>query len=129
MLLRTFSQYVFNLFCYLKIDYNNVEFHGESFKSGPGFWFCREVAEEVENYKSSGDSQASKTLLSQIPRKSQCLNFIPAEIEYVQKILLPAILQNTVCSYLSMYTRFFLWQLSDPCLKLASNLHKCPHDF
>ena len=30
------------------------------FKSGPGFWLCREVPEKVENYKFCGNCRSRK---------------------------------------------------------------------
>ena len=56
---------------FLKIVLKNVKFNGAFFKSGPGFWFWREVPEKVENYKFFGNSrsrnlQIRTVILSQI---------------------------------------------------------------
>ena len=65
-----------SVYSYLKIDLNNVEFCGKSFRNGPGFCFCRSRGcRNSQNYKSSGNSQSSKAtnlavILNQIPQKS-----------------------------------------------------------
>ena len=45
LLPQTFLKYS-NPFLYLIIDLKNMKCHGAFFKSGPGFWFCQEVAEK-----------------------------------------------------------------------------------